>query len=215
VAIAAMMGVAAYLAMRNMPLAVIASVAPLCRHASLALEFKGFGNQAPSAPRTRVHEALVGSIAVALALSTGLFSRNLPDGFAQPRGAVEFMRANRLRGNVLGDFGWGEHLIFHLAPACKVFIDSRYDMVYPQNVLEDYFDFFFDGPRAAAVLDGYPHDFVLIPPRAPVRELMERRRDWKLIYSDPTALLFARADAPAVHLYGVPIRGRPPPNTFP
>ena len=38
VVIAAMMGVAAYLAVRNMALAVIASVTPLCRHAALALE---------------------------------------------------------------------------------------------------------------------------------------------------------------------------------
>ena len=157
----------------------------------------------------------VGAIALVLAVSTGLFSRSLPDGFPQPRGAVEFMRAHGLRGNVLCDFGWGEYLIFHLAPESKVFIDSRYDMVYPQKVLADYFDFFFEGPRAAAVLNGYPHDFVLIPPTAPIRALMERRPDWKLIYSDSNALLFTRADSPAARLDGVPIRGRPPPDMFP
>ena len=83
------------------------------------------------------------------------------------------------------------------------------------KVLADYFDFFFDGPRAAAVLDAYPHDFVLIPPTAPVRALMERRPDWKLIYGDSNALLFARTDSPAARFDGVPIRGRPPPDTFP
>jgi hypothetical protein len=215
VAIAAMMGIAAYLVVRNMALAVIASVAPLCRHAALALESTRFGNPAPAAPRKPFHEMTVGTIALVLAVSTGLFSRSLPDGFPQPRGAVEFMQAHGLRGNVLCDFGWGEYLIFHLAPESRVFIDSRYDMVYPQKVLADYFDFFFDGPRAAAVLNGYPHDFVLIPPTAPIRAPMERRPDWKLIYSDPNALLFARADSPAARLDGVPIRGRPPPDTFP
>jgi hypothetical protein len=116
---------------------------------------------------------------------------------------------------VLGDFAWGEYLIFHLAPECKVFVDSRYDMVYPQNVLADYFDSFFDRARAAAVLDAYPHDFVLIPSSAPARALMERRADWRLIYSDPNALLFARANSPAARLEGVPVRGRPRLETFP
>jgi len=215
VAIAAMMGVAAYLVVRNMALAAIASVAPLCRHGALALETTRFDNPPAPAPRTRLHEVLVGAIAVVLAVSTGLFSRSLPDGFPQPRGAVEFMRAHGLRGNVLCDFGWGEYVIFHLTPESRVFIDSRYDMVYPQNVIAGYFDFFFDGPRAAAVLDGYPHGFVLIPPTAPVRALMERRPGWKLIYSDSSALLFARADSPAAGLDGLPIRGRPPSDTFP
>ena len=72
------------------------------------------------------------------------------------------MQAERLHGNVLDDFGWGEYLIFHLAPESKVFVDSRYDMVYPQAVLADYLDFFLVGPRAAAVLGAYPHDFVLL-----------------------------------------------------
>jgi len=215
VAIAAMMGVAAYLAVRNMALAVIASVAPLCRHAALALEGTRYASPGPPAPRKRFYEAAVAALALVLAFSTGLFSRDLPDGYPQPRGAIEFMRAKGLHGNVLGDFGWGEYLIFHLAPRSKVFIDSRYDMVYPQKVLADYFDFYFDRPRAGAVLDAYPHDFVLIPPTAPVRALMERRPDWRLIYSDPNALLFARAGSPAARLKGVPIRGRPQPQTFP
>ena len=36
---------------------------------------------------------------------------------------------------------------------------------------------------------------------------MERRPDWKLIYSDPWVLMFARANSRAAHLDGVPIRG--------
>jgi hypothetical protein len=215
VVIAAMMGIAAYLVVRNLALLAIASVTPLCRHAALALESTRFGKPAPLAPRRRSQEVLVGAIALTMAVSTGLFSTGLPDSFPQPRGAVAFMHAHGLRGNVLCDFGWGEYLIFHLAPESKVFIDSRYDMVYPQKVLADYFDFFFDGPRATAVLIAYPHDFVLIPPAAPVRALMERRPEWKLVYSDSDAMLFARSDSPAARLDGVPIRGVPPQDTFP
>ncbi len=107
VVIAAMMGAAAYFAVRNMALAVIASTVPLCRHAMLALEDKRHDNPPAPVPRRLVNELMVGAIALLLAVTTGLFSRTLPDGYSQPHGAVEFMQAHGARGNVLCDFGWG------------------------------------------------------------------------------------------------------------
>jgi hypothetical protein len=65
------------------------------------------------------------------------------------------------------------------------------------------------------VLDSYPHEIVLIGAHAPARRLMERRRDWKLLYHDDDALLYARANSPAANLKGIPIEGRPGPNLFP
>jgi hypothetical protein len=79
----------------------------------------------------------------------------------------------------------------------------------------DYFDFKFDSAHSPAVLDCYPHDYVLMTPASPVRELMARRPDWKLVYRDPRVLMFARADSSAAHLDGVPIQGRLQPQTFP
>ena len=108
--------------------------------------------------------------------------------------------------NLLCDFSWGDYLIWRMAPASKVFIDGRYDFAYPMPVIRDYFDFKFDSSHAAAVLDSYPHDYVLMTPASPVRELMARRPDWKLIYRDPRVLLFERADSAAAHLDGVRYR---------
>jgi hypothetical protein len=209
VVIAALMGAAAYLAVRNMVLAVIATITPLCRHAALALEATRFGDAAAPVPRRRFHEILVGAIALAIAFATGLFSPRLPDGYPQPRGAIEFMQAERLHGNVLDDFGWGEYLIFHLAPESKVFIDSRYDMVYPQAVLADYLDFFLVRPRAAAVLGAYPHDFVLLRVASPPYSFMMAQPGWQIVYRDKTAALFARANSPIARVKDIPIEGRP------
>ena len=192
VVIAAMMGAAAYLAVRNMALVVIATTTPLCRHAALAFEPTRVGDTAGPAPRRRSHEILVGAIALAIAFATGLFSPRLPDGYPQPRGAVGFMQAERLHGNVLDDFGWGEYLILHLAPDSKVFVDSRYDMIYPQAVLADYLDFFLVRPRAAAVLGAYPHDFVLLRVASPGYGFMMAQPGWRIVYRDRVAALFAR-----------------------
>jgi hypothetical protein len=215
IAIAALMALGAWLSVRNMALAVIATVAPLCRHAGLVLEKRSLGDPAAVQPRQAFNEILVGALALLIVSYTGLFSRTLVVQFGIPKGAVDFMQAHQLRGNLLCDFSWGDYLIWRMAPASKVFIDGRYDFAYPMPVIRDYFDFKFDRPRAAAVLDAYPHDYVLMTPVSPVRELMDRRPDWKLIYSDPVVLMFARANSLAAHLDGVPIRGRPQPQTFP
>ena len=215
VVIAAMMGLAAWLAVRNMALAVIATITPLCRHAALALEATCSGYPAPSLPRRRGHEVAVGAISLVILFSTGLFSHTLPDGYPQPQGAVRFMQAHGLHGNVLGDFGWGEYLIFHLAPQSKVFVDSRYDMVYPQKVLADYLDFFSVSSRASAVLDGYPHDFVLLRTASPPARFMMAQARWRIVYRDRTATLFARAVSPVGQIKSIPVAGQNGPALFP
>lgn len=32
-------------------------------------------------------------------------------------------------------FGWGEYVIWHLAPGSHAFIDGRYDTVYPRELI--------------------------------------------------------------------------------
>jgi hypothetical protein len=215
-AISAMMAVGAVLSLRNMPLVVIASVAPLCHHAGLALPVTRSEIDADTnSPRSMLNEALVGAIALVLAFGTGLFSRRLPVQFALPKGAVDFMQGRALTGNVLSDFAWGDYLIWRMAPHSRVFIDGRYDFAYPMPVIVDYFDLYFAHPRAAAVLRSYPHDFVLIDPQAPMRRVVELEKSWTLVYSDPNAVLFARTGTPVSRLDGLPVRGTNQPAFFP
>lgn len=202
VVIAAMMSWAAFSAVRNMPLAAIACAVPLARHAELLVakrrkEPAAKGNL-PAAEQGGVPPGalLPGALAVVLALMLGLFSPRLAQEHPYPAGAVAFMQDHRLNGNVLADFGWGQYLIWHLAPGSKVFIDGRYDTVFPTKVINDYLRFYFDWPGAAVVLSAYPHDFVLIQPSAPAFVLMSRTPRWKLVYSDPDAALFAHTDKP-------------------
>jgi hypothetical protein len=45
---------------------------------------------------------------------------------------------------------------------------------------------------------------------------MLRQAGWRLVYRDPVAALFARADSPAARIAGVPmIRDKAPPSLFP
>jgi hypothetical protein len=213
VAIAAFMSIEAFQSVRNMALAVIAVSGPLARHLAMLSERRRGGAPAPDS--RPVNQWLVLALCGLLVIQGGLFSSRLAEDEPYPAGAISFMRAHELHGNLLCDFGWGQYLIWHTFPANKVFIDGRNDTVYPADVVRDYLLFRFDFQGGAHVLDAYPHDFVLIAASAPARHLMDQRRDWKLLYRDESSLLYARASAPAANLLGLPVIGIAHPDGFP
>jgi hypothetical protein len=220
VAIAAVLSVAAIVAVRNLPIAVIACALPLARHSSLLILRRreriagGTAEAALQTERSAVSPWLALAVAVMLAIHGGIFSPRLRVDKPYPEGAVAFMQQHDLRGNILGDFDWGEYLIWHTAPGSKVFIDGRYDTVYPYSVIEQYIDFYFDRGGAQSVLTAYPHDLILIPPTSAAFGLVQRQAGWKLIYHDADAALFARANAPIARISRVPVTGVSPPVTY-
>jgi hypothetical protein len=233
VTIAAMMTVAAFAAVRNLPLAIIACMAPLARHTEMILaggrsrDYVEDGVPTVNTPlhdtsaapdhseRSGVNPWLVVSVAVAMAIIAGLFSPRLAiDVHEYPVGAVAFMRSHGLRGNILGEFGWGEYLIWHLEPGSKVFIDGRYDSVYSEAIVNQYLDLDLGHPDGLQLLGAYPNDFVVISLKAPGVSLMKSAPGWKLVYHDAAAVLFARANSAVAQLPGVPIAGALPREAF-
>jgi hypothetical protein len=221
VMIAAMMGAAAFDVVRNMPLGVIAAVAPLARHLHLIAQ-KFPQTQASEIAHTRSHQfSWLGQIlliAAALTLilgSGGLLSPRIPAAMDYPCGAIAYMRSHQLRGNVLARFEWGQYVLFHLGPPSRIFVDGRIDLVYPPAVISQYLDFFTGRSRGARILKDYPHDYVLMPPGLPADVTMATRTDWRPIYRDSVAVLYARADAVAAHARGAPVVAEAPSSDFP
>jgi hypothetical protein len=213
VAVAAMMACAAFLSVRNLALTAIAVSGPLARHVTLGFRRWRAGAE-PPVPH-RANQWLILALCAGLAIEGGLFSSRLAPDQPYPAGALAFMRAHDLHGNVLAEFEWGEYLIWHAVPPDRVFIDGRYDTVYPLSVIRDYLKFRFDLPGASAMLHAYSHDFVLIAPRAPAVRVMALNKHWKLLYRDSAALLYGRTDSLAAHLPGLPVTGTAPPEQFP
>jgi hypothetical protein len=206
--IAATMGFTALYAVRNTALAVIACSIPLCRHAGLL--FDRIGSAGPAKKLFAVHtwrtvQALVAVAAIGVLILTGLLSKTLPAVELKPTGALIFMKEHNLHGNVLCEFGWADYLIFHDAPRSRIFIESIFEAYYPRSLQSDFAAVHNALPGAARVLNEYPNDFVLMPTGSPIYGLMMAQTGWRLIYRDPTATLFARADSSAVHLLGVPL----------
>jgi hypothetical protein len=198
VAVAVFMTMAAFIAVRNMPLAVIACVIPAAGHLGTARTSRSEANNGGTGPlHSQVNQIYVGVLAAALALYAGTFSGRLLTEQHYPQQAVQFLQSRGLKGNILAEFGWGEYLIWH-APESKVFIDGRYDTVFPYHVINDYITLYFAGPGASRLLQKYPHDFILVPPSAPINSVIAKSSDWKLIYRDNNSMLFAHSSVPGL-----------------
>ena len=171
IAIAVIFSVAALVSLRNLALAVIVTSVPLARHLGLAWQQRSAGEPGRAARRAAARDGslpaatdqpdrsgrdyvgqLFAAVAAILLISNGLFSPALESVVPLPAGAVAFMKQHHLRGNVLSIYNWGEYLIWHLAPESKVFIDGRYDTVYPPQVIDDYFVFEAGSPDPERVL---------------------------------------------------------------
>jgi len=154
-------------------------------------------------PRRRVAAAIAaGAIAVAGVQAVGVAGplaaagggiRIPSDEF--PTAAVTFLRASGVAGNVAVPFEWGAYALYHLGDRIRVFIDGRFEAVYPPAVIEDWFRFA-DGRRGwERLLDAYPTDVVVIERTAEVRAALQARTDFVQVYGDPIALVFVRRTA--------------------
>jgi hypothetical protein len=111
-------------------------------------------------------------------------------GIHYPVGAVEFLEKNRLAGNILNEFNWGEYLIWALPASCKVAMDGRYETVYGDDLCQLHSEFFYGRPGWRKFLEQYPPDLILVDPRSKVYALLKAAPDWRQVYEDAGAALF-------------------------
>ena len=209
VAVAAVLLAASFAAQRNIAIATIALVPVFANHLGRLMRPRDpIAARPPAISRAGriAAEVLIGAVAIALAGSSGILKRGI-DAPGVPASAIKFMNRHGLSGNVLADYASAGFVIWHGGPRTKVFIDSRYDLAYPPTVIADFLALDRAEPGAAHTLAIYPTDFVLTAPGRPEANLMDRQPDWRLIYSDSDARLYARANSPAAHLEGIPVKG--------
>ena len=107
---------------------------------------------------------------------------------------IEFVKINNLKGNILVDFGLGSYTSYKLYPQCKIFMDGRYEEVYPDNLVVLNDKFYASKAGWDDILKEFPPDIILIQSNLPVYKLMQKRNDWKLIFNGNAFGVFIKAD---------------------
>ncbi len=115
-----------------------------------------------------------------------------------PMNAIAFIREQRLTGNLVTDYGWGQCVIWHLFPDIRVAFDGRYRTVYPAELEQQFLDWQRVGPKTkrTAVLDDYPTELALVPAESLPDEYLKTRPDWAEVYRDEQAAIYLNRHIP-------------------
>ncbi|MGH6937378.1 MAG: hypothetical protein ACRED2_14645, partial [Methylocella sp.] len=100
-----------------------------------------------------------------------------------PVKAVEFIRNAEIEGRIFNEYGFGGYLIQQFHPTQRVFIDGRAD-VFGDEFLKQYLDIYKGAPAWEQAFDEYGIEVVVVPRKAPLRQLLLARGDFKLVYDD-------------------------------
>jgi hypothetical protein len=168
---------------------VLAIVAPLLLAGPMAKVFP------TDEPREAAKEKTIWRGAFALVIAFAAIRLLLPleriDSPTAPISALAAVPADLRDQPVLNELGFGGFLIFSKV---KPFIDGRTDM-YGDPFFFRY-DAAVEGDVAAfeAELAEYGFKWALLPPAAPLAKALAARPDWKKLYGDKYAMVFARTD---------------------
>jgi tetratricopeptide (TPR) repeat protein len=114
-----------------------------------------------------------------------------------PEGVVQFIKEQKIQGNIFNSFDYGGFLIWHLYPQLKVFIDGRVPTVYS----EDFFWLHRQGLENEKMwkklVDEYDIDIVLIDDRREIgyRVFVKQLDDdpsWSIVAFDDVSILYLR-----------------------
>lgn len=120
------------------------------------------------------------------------------DNSIYPFSAIEFIKANKIQGNLYIDMTYGSFCAYKLYPQNKIFMDGRYEEVYPIKLLETEQRFETQNEENTnSVLNDYKTDLVIL--YKPIYEIKKPDFDSSLltmdkIYEDNYWLLFAKKD---------------------
>lgn len=107
--------------------------------------------------------------------------------------AIEFMKINEIKGNLLINFELGSYAIYKLYPSNLVFIDGRYEEVYDNSLKQTLDIFTSDLDKSGYLLKTYPTDIILIYKKCKVYPSLLNDRGWIQIFVDDNYALFVKS----------------------
>jgi len=118
--------------------------------------------------------------------------KTLAEAGEYPYGAVEFLRENPQDGRIFNDYVWGGFLIWQL-PEVKTFIDGRMPAWREgeKYVFRDYLTLVQLKPGWEEILKKYRVSYFLIRRDSALAQVLKVHPDWKVVYKDSLAAVFA------------------------
>jgi len=108
-----------------------------------------------------------------------------------PARAASFLDTQKLPAPIFNAYDFGGYLIWRLYPRYRVYIDGRTDL-YGRAFFDQFLQVYevTDDPRPVLDRDGIRT--VLVEPQSNLARFLRTQSNWKLVYEDPTAVIFSR-----------------------
>jgi hypothetical protein len=99
-----------------------------------------------------------------------------------PFGAAAYIEDHRMDGNMFNSYSYGGYLTWRTDARYPVFIDSRADTVFPDQLLRDYQSIYAVGPGWSTLLQKYRIGWVLVENQAPIAAVLSQQNNWKVVF---------------------------------
>ena len=113
------------------------------------------------------------------------------DETIKPVAAVEFLKKEKIKGNMFNNDEFGDYLIYAAWPQYRVFFDGRSDM-YGKTWGEQYLKIANLQPGWERTLDKNNMTWVFFGAASPLSVILLEKKEWQLVYADKVAAIFVK-----------------------
>ena len=201
-------GVLGLLAARNVPLLAIVAPPILTRPLAAFLDewqSRWRARALPTGPQASPRFAgllnwlllllIVGAALLKISLAMPRAANEKQLAQTLPLGAAEYILRARPPGPLFNSYNFGGYLTWALYPDYPVYVDGRTDL-YDDVFLRDYLRVALARPGYQAALDEHSINLVLIEADSFLGDRLSESAQWRMVYSDAVAVVFARVRAP-------------------
>lgn len=111
--------------------------------------------------------------------------------FQFPIIALEFLKENNIKGNILAPFEFGSFIAYKYYPDLKIFIDGRQEQVYSFETIEEFLKFTgHKGDNPSLLVEKYNPEIILLRNNDNALEYLKKNPNYFLLYSDNYFCMF-------------------------
>lgn len=107
-----------------------------------------------------------------------------------PRFSIEFVKQNKITGNLFINFDWGSYAAYKLYPNNLIVMDGRYEEVYKPELLMELKNFHLVKNDWYKIIRDYKTDVLILEKKYPVYNKILEHKDWQVVFENNASGVF-------------------------
>lgn len=107
---------------------------------------------------------------------------------------IDFLKANKIKGNLLCEFHDGSYAAYRLWPDVFIFMDGKYEEVYPDYLIYMLRDINLANKGYLDKINKYRTDIIIVAKHYKIYQELKKNKDFKLMLESPKYALFLKKE---------------------